>query len=204
MYVLGITGPIAAGKTTVMGLFVSLGAEALAADDLTRELMGPGSALVAAIAEEFGPSFLLSDGSLDRRALGRTVFADPDALLRLNRIVHPTLKDTIACRVQRARARPEPPPLFIVEAAVMGEMGALDLLDGLLYVDADEATRVRRLVERDGMDPEEATCRVRAQEAVRRLAKKANWIMDGAQGLDVLRAQCAAIYEAIGRSRPSS
>lgn len=204
MYVLGITGPIAAGKTTVMGLFVSLGAEALAADDLTRELMGPGSDLVAAIADEFGPSFLRSDGSLDRRALGRVVFADPDALLRLNRIVHPTLKDTMGRRIQQARSRPEPPPVFIVEAAVMAEMDALDLLDGLLYVDADEATRVQRLVQRDGMDVEEATCRVRAQEAVRHLAKKANWVVDGAQDLDVLRDRCAAIYEAIGRSRPSS
>ncbi|HOS95629.1 MAG TPA: dephospho-CoA kinase [Armatimonadota bacterium] len=204
MYVLGITGPIAAGKTTVMGLFVSLGAEALAADDLTRELMAPGSALVAAIADEFGASFLLSDGSLDRRALGRMVFADPDALSRLNRIVHPTLKDTIARRIHQARSRPEPPPVLVVEAAVMGEMGALDLLDGLLYVDADEATRVRRLVQRDGMDLEEATCRVRAQEAVRHLAKKANWVMDGAQDLDALRAQCVTIYKAIGWSRPSS
>lgn len=204
MYVLGITGPIAAGKTTVMGLFVSLGAEAVAADDLTRELMGPGSTLVAAIAAEFGASVILADGSLDRRALGRVVFSDPNALLRLNRIVHPTLKDAVARRIQEARSRPDPPRVLVVEAAVMGEMGALELLDGLLYVGADEATRIRRLVQRDGMDPEEATCRVRAQEAVRHLANKAEWVMDGAQALEVLQGQCVAIYEAIGRSRPSS
>jgi len=204
VYVLGITGPIAAGKTTVMGLFVSLGAEAVAADDLTRELMGPGSTLVAAIAAEFGASVILADGSLDRRALGRVVFSDPNALLRLNRIVHPTLKDAVARRIQEARSRPDPPRVLVVEAAVMGEMGALELLDGLLYVGADEATRIRRLVQRDGMDPEEATCRVRAQEAVRHLANKAEWVMDGAQALEVLQGQCVAIYEAIGRSRPSS
>jgi len=187
-----------------MGLFVSLGAEAVAADDLTRELMGPGSALVAAIAAEFGASVILADGSLDRRALGRVVFSDPNALLLLNRIVHPTLKDAVARRIQEARSRPDPPRVLVVEAAVMGEMGALELLDGLLYVGADEATRIRRLVQRDGMDPEEATCRVRAQEAVRHLANKAQWVMDGAQALGVLQGQCVAIYEAIGRSRPSS
>jgi dephospho-CoA kinase len=203
MFVLGVTGPIGAGKTTVVGLLAELGADTITADLVSREIMGPGSPLVRRIGEAFGARLLGPDGDLDRRALGRHVFASRSELDRLNALVHPSLRAEIVRRIGALRGRSRPPELVTIEAAVMAEMAAFDLLDALLYVDADEELRVSRLVARDGLTREEATSRIRAQEGIGALAKKARWVVDGAQPVEALRADVLKIREEIAGAAPS-
>jgi len=204
VYVLGIAGPIAAGKTTVMGFFAESEAECISADDVSRQIMQPGSPVLSAIEREFGPAYFDAEGQLDRKALGRRVFSDPAALLRLNALTHPALRSAIEQRIESARRRANPPGMLIVEAAVMGEMGAVELLDGLVFVDAPDAVRVERLQRRDGVSWAEATSRVRAQEALPLVAKKAQWTVDGAADRAELRRSCAKIREQIAETGPSS
>lgn len=197
MCVLGITGPIAAGKTTVMGLFADMGAMVLAADDVSRRIMKPGSDIVKRIAESFGDRYTMPDGALDRKALGRHVFSDGTALARLNAMVHPLMRDEIVRWLDGLRAEHRPERLAVVEAAVFTELGLEELVDAVLFVDADKRTRIERLMQRDQLSENDATSRVGAQEVLGFVQKNAKWVLDGSMPVEGLRACCAKIREEI-------
>lgn len=159
---IGLIGPIGAGKSTVAGWLGERGAVVVDADRLTLGLMAPGTPLTAAVFARFGEKFRLPDGSLDRRALGRLVFSDPAQLDALESIVHPVINATLE-RVVR-EAGETGPRAIALEAVKLVEAGHAASCDEVWLVTCDPATQMARLTGR-GMDQDDARQRIAAQEA---------------------------------------
>jgi dephospho-CoA kinase len=157
-YVIGITGPIACGKSTVMKLLAERGAVTIDADLVYRDLVKPGMPLLAALVERFGPGILTTGGELDRRALGGIVFSDAAALADLDRITHPAISDEIERRVDCLDA-----PLVAIEAVKLSQAGVGRLCDETWLVTCDREVQLPRLMERNGISGEEAGKRIGSQ-----------------------------------------
>lgn len=161
----GLTGGIGSGKSTVSAELASLGAVVVDADRIARDVVAPGTPGLAAVAEAFD-GVLRPDGSLDRAALGRIVFADPAALARLGAITHPL----VAAESARQEAAAGPGAVVVHDVPLIVENGLADRYDLVVVVGAPEEVRLARLVEHRGMDREDALARIRAQadDAARR------------------------------------
>jgi dephospho-CoA kinase len=156
-FVVGLTGPIGAGKSTVARLLEERGATVIDADAVYASLVQPGQPLLRRIAEEFGPHVLRADGSLDRRALGDLVFGDQAALTRLDRLTHPAVIAEIERQIGNATT-----DVVVIEAIKLVQSGLAQRGDAIWLVTADPGVRARRLMERDGLDAASATKRVAA------------------------------------------
>ena len=156
-FVIGLTGPIASGKSTVAELLRQRGAEVIDADRVYRSLLQPGSDLWRQVVERFGPTIVRSDGEIDRAALGGIVFADLEALADLDRITHPAVVDEVRTRIARSTA-----PLIVLEAVKLAQSGLDADVDTLWFIHADPDTRLRRLMTRSGMDEASARARIAA------------------------------------------
>jgi dephospho-CoA kinase len=157
LYVIGLTGPIASGKSTVAEMLRQRGAEVIDADRVYRSLLIPGSSLWRRVAKRFGPAIVGPDGDIDRRALAEVVFADPEALADLDRITHPEVVAEIRSRIARSSA-----PVVVVEAVKLVQSGLASDVDALWFVTADPETRLHRLMTRPGMDEARARARIAA------------------------------------------
>jgi dephospho-CoA kinase len=157
---IGITGPIGCGKSTVAGWLAELGAVVIDADQVAREVVEPGTPGFDQVVASFGRDVLREDGSLDRGALGRIVFADPAALARLEAIVHPLVRPAILERLAKADASRA--AAVVVEAIKLVEGGLAELCDEVWLVTCDPSAQRQRLEGR-GMRPDEADLRIRAQ-----------------------------------------
>jgi dephospho-CoA kinase len=153
----GLTGPIAAGKSTIAKYLRERGAEIVDADRVYRSLLAPGSDLSRRIADRFGPTVVAANGEIDRSALSKLVFQDPKALADLDQITHPTVVDEIRKTIGRSTAA-----VVVVEAVKLGQSGLVSDVDSLWFVTADEPTRLRRLMTRSGMNEQEARARIAA------------------------------------------
>lgn len=160
-FVIGLTGPIASGKSTVADILRQRGAEIIDADRVYRSLMVPGSELWRQVVGRFGPEIVRSDGEIDRATLAKMVFADPEALADLERITHPAVVAEIRRRIARSLA-----PLIVLEAVKLVQSGLASDVDALWFVTADPETRLRRLVARSGMDEASARARIAAAPAM--------------------------------------
>lgn len=156
---IGLTGGIGAGKSTVAGRLRELGATIVDADLLAREVVAPGTPGLAAVRDAFGPGVLLPSGELDRPALGRIVFADPEQLARLNAVVHPL----VAERTRQLVAAAPPGAVLVHDVPLLVENGLAGDYRLVIVVHAPATERIRRLVELRGMSPGDARARVRAQ-----------------------------------------
>ena len=161
MYVIGLTGAIAVGKSTVATLLAAKGAATIDGDQVVHTLYAYNRALVARIVARFGPAMLTPDGSLDRAALGRTVFSDPAALADLERLVFPYV--LAEQRRLLARARRQQRTVAVLDAVKLVESGAGRLVDELWVVTAPAAAQQRRLQDR-GLDAAAITARLAAQQ----------------------------------------
>jgi len=159
--VVGLTGGIACGKSTVAAMFRRLGVPIVDADQVARDVVAPGTPGLAAVVEAFGPGVLAPDGSLDRKRLGEVVFGDPAARARLNAITHPRIAAESARRM--GELRDDPSLYTIYEAALLVENGLARAFEALVVVSVEPATQLRRLTERDGVDEETARARIEAQ-----------------------------------------
>ncbi len=155
---IGLTGGIACGKTTVANLFGALGVPVVDTDLLAREVVAPGSALLAQIAAHFGTAVLAQDGSLDRRELRSRVFADPSARLWLEQLTHPAIRALTDERSEAADG-----PYVIVAIPLLVETGAADRFDRVLVVDCEPEVQLARLTARDGATRAEALAMLAAQ-----------------------------------------
>jgi len=157
---IGLIGPIGAGKSTVAGWLAERGVVIVDADRLTRELMAPGTPVTAAVFERFGDRFRLPDGSLDRRGLGRLVFSDPDSLAALESIVHPAINRLLE-RIVRQTGE-QGPPAMALEAVKLVEAGHAEHCDEVWLITCAPPVQLARLIGR-GMSEADARQRIEAQ-----------------------------------------
>jgi dephospho-CoA kinase len=196
VHLFGLTGGIASGKSTVAGRFRARGVPVIDADELAREVVEPATVGLRAVVEAFGSGILATDGSLDRKALGRLVFSDAEARKRLNAITHPLIYQRTAERSAELSSRGE--PLACYEAALIVENGLADAFRPLVVVSCPEATQLARVLARDGGSLEDARARVRAQKPLAEKVAVADFVIDttgslednAARSDEVLRAIC--------------
>jgi dephospho-CoA kinase len=157
---IGLTGPIGCGKTTVAGWLAQRGAAVVDADRLAREILEPGEAALASVIDSFGPGVLDGDGRLDRAALARVVFADPAARARLEAITSPAVRPRIEAAVAAALASGA--PVVVLEAIRLVEAGYVEVCDEVWLVTCDPAEQRERLAAR-GMDAADLEARIASQ-----------------------------------------
>ena len=174
--VVGLTGGIAAGKTTVARQLAARGADWIDADAIAREVVGPGTSGLQAVAEAFGADLVGADGLLRRQALGAVVFADPEALRRLEALLHPRIRAEIERRVAAARAAGT--PVALIDAALLVEMGLDRATDVVVAVFAPRDLRIERVALRDGLGREQAERRIAAQAPDAVLRSRADRAID--------------------------
>lgn len=197
MYLVGLTGGIGSGKSTVAARFTELGAHVIDADVVAREVVGPGTPGLEDIVTRFGSAVLAEDGSLDRAALAALVFGDDEARAALNAITHPRIGERIAERIaDHVRAEADEPRarVVVVDHPLLIETGQAEAFPAVIVVLAPEDLRLQRLVESRGMDREDARARLRAQvdDEARRAA--ATHVITNDGDLDHLHAQVDAVY----------
>jgi dephospho-CoA kinase len=191
MFVIGVIGPIAAGKSVVLDELARLGAATIRADEVSRELLSPGSYLLEEVIAEFGESFR-EDSGLDRAKLGSLIFADDQARRRLEQIVHPAMVRRIAEKLDRLREAGM--PVAAVEAANLIEMGARPLVDLTLMVSASEDVRRRRLMARDGLTQTEAQRRIELHRRLGIGRHEADFSIDADADESATRAQVQRLW----------
>lgn len=207
MFVCGLTGGIAAGKSVVARRLAEHGAAVVDADRLAREVVEPGTPGLAAVVERFGEGVLRDDGSLDRAALGAVVFADPAARHDLEAITHPAVRDLSQRRMREAVAE-DPARVVVYDVPLLVESRGAGEFDTVVVVHAPAEERVRRLVELRGSTEEDARRRVASQaDDAARLAV-ADHVVDSSGDLEetlrqvdelwpVLRSLAAAAASAV-------
>ncbi|HYI63172.1 MAG TPA: dephospho-CoA kinase [Acidimicrobiales bacterium] len=192
MILVGLTGGIGSGKSTVSSLLAARGATVIDADAITRELQAPGQPVLAAIAARFGPIVVAEDGSLDRQALADLVFA-PDgaeALADLNALVHPAVGAEIARRLEEAARGDD---VVVLDVPLLVESGRDDLA-ALVVVDVDPEVAVARLVEQRGMREADARARMARQASREERRARADLVVDNSGDRAALEAQVEALW----------
>lgn len=192
MLILGLTGGIATGKSTVAKMLVELGAAHVDADSLAREAVAVGEPAWRAIADYFGPSVFREDGSLDRKALAGLVFSDPQALAALNAITHPPIIALARKRLDEARSGGA--LVCVLEAPLLYESGLDSEVDLTVVVTASEATQLARLLTREQLTEEEARLRVRAQLPLEEKVRRADFCIDNDGPLPGTRRQVQDLW----------
>ena len=195
MLLVGLTGGIGAGKSTVSALLAELGAVIVDADQVARDLQSPGSPVVARMAERFGAQILRDDGSLDRAAVAAIVFGDaPDAkqaLADLNAITHPAIQDEIRRRIEAEAGTDH---VVVLDHPLLGEHPRDDLA-ATIVVDVPVDLAVERLVAARGMDETDARNRIASQISRDDRLARATHVIDNSGDLDDLRAQVDDLWQ---------
>jgi dephospho-CoA kinase len=183
--VLGVTGNIASGKTTVMRMLVELGATHIDADLVYRELVSAGQPLLATLADHFGGGIVAADGSLDRAALGAIVFSDPVKLQELDELTHPAVIAEIDRRVEAT----DPDRIVVIDAVKLIESGHADHCDEVWLITASSEIQVARLMKRNILSEVEARRRVASQAPLEPKLARADRVIDNSGSLEETRAQ---------------
>ena len=191
----GLTGGIATGKSTVSEIFRHLGCVIIDADVLAREVVEPGEAAHEAILAEFGPGILQRDGTLDRKKLGAIVFADPEKRKRLEALTHPRIRERFARRLAELVER-DFAGIVIFDAPVMIESGNYRNMDRLVVVVTDAATQRARALDRDG-DREEIERRIASQMPLSEKARLAHYVIDNSGGREATIAEVRRVHAAL-------
>lgn len=197
MLKVGLTGNIAAGKSTVADVWRSMGATVVDADELARRAVEPGTPAHAAIAREWGTWVLEDGGTLDRAALRQIVFADPDARARLEGIVHPAVAALRDEEYREAQARGE--KLIVADIPLLFEVGMADEFDQVVLVDAPEEVRLRRIVADRGIDEEEARRMIAAQMRSELKRARADVVIENAGTLGDLQDAARDVWRQLVR-----
>lgn len=197
MLILGITGGIATGKSAVTQMLASLGAPTVSADALARSLLAPDAPTTRAVLADFPLAAApMSPAAIDRAALGRLVFTDPAARLRLEAITHPAI--IAALRAQFNLWRPQSDPRSGAgEIPLLFEAGLEELVDKIIVVACTETTQIARLKARDGWEEDEARQRIAAQWPLAEKIARADAVIRTDGELDETRRQVAALWDSL-------
>ena len=178
MILVGLTGGVATGKSTVAKMFKQCGAVVIDADELAHEVIKPGKPAWRAIVTLFGKTMLNQDRSLNRQALGSIVFRNPKKRRQLERIIHPRVAREQA-RLTKQAARTDPKAVVIYDVPLLFEAGIDTRVDKTLVVTADRETQLARLKKRNGLSRVEAIRRIRSQMPLSKKVRLADIVIDG-------------------------
>jgi dephospho-CoA kinase len=195
MVVIGLTGGILSGKSTISGMLAEKGAVIIDADRIGHEAYKPGTSTWQELRDAFGDGILKVNGEIDRERLGEIVFADPDALIRLNRIVHPRMREMVREEIDCLKV--EGVDVLVLEAAVLIEAGWTDLVDEVWVAVAPEQVVIKRLKERGGLSEKQAQARIRSQISAEERAKHADIKIDTDCELSEVRARVEELWETL-------
>lgn len=194
MYLVGLTGGIAAGKSTVAEHWRKLGAHEIDADKLARDAVAPGSPGLEAVAHEFGSSVLAADGTLDRSKLGQIVFNSTEAKGRLEKIVHPLVQAAARSNLARLENELAPSAIVVYNIPLLVETDSQLGFDTIVTVEAPEEKQIERMTKLRGMTHEEAVARIRSQATPVQRAARADHILSSNQELSLLLRDAESLY----------
>lgn len=197
MIILGITGGIATGKSTVTQMFADLGAPTESADAIARELLVPGSAVTQTVADAF-PSCVrqgVAGATIDRSALARLIFSDAAAREKLDGIMHPPIIAELGRRIDEYRRRPAPPVAAAVEIPLLFEAKLEGFVDKIVVVAAIERNQIERMAGRPGCDPQEAERRIAVQLPLSVKVAGADYVVETDTDLEQTRNQVASVWQ---------
>ncbi len=195
--VIGLTGGIASGKSTVSRILKNQGAVLLDGDQVAREIV-QDQGVLETLEESFGKKIIDKNGNLKRKALAAIVFSDKSRLERLNRITHPKIKERMIEDLRRLRkkaAEEENRQIILLDGALLLEMGLERLVDETWVISVDQDTQLKRLMERDGIKRDEAMQRINAQMDEREKRKKADVIIENNGGIKELTEEVMDHWE---------
>lgn len=191
--VIGLTGGIASGKSTVSNMLRTIGWPIIDADLIAHQIVEPGSRGLSMIVERFGAEILQPDGSLNRRRLGQLVFNDAHALQDLNAIEHPLIIETID--QQLASFKKQQVPVVVLDVPLLFEVGLDQECDLVVVVAVDPSTELKRLMERNHYSKAEAQSRIAAQMPLTEKKRRADVVIDNSGTLEQTRAQVALLVK---------
>lgn len=199
MRIIGLTGGIASGKSSVSKMLSDLGAAIIDADVIARDVVQPGQKVFQKIIEEFGDNILKADGTIDRKKLGYLVFNDRDKLNMLNSITHPEIIRIIEERVEDIRTEGKY-DVIVIDAPLLLESGMKTMVDEVWLVFADMDTQLKRLMLRDGLDIDTARDRIMSQMPMEEKIKLSHRIIDNSKDLEHTKKQVLMLwYDITGR-----
>lgn len=201
MFVIGLTGGIASGKSTAATYLRELGAEVIDADRLGHRVYEPGTRGFESVVRAFGDDVVAADGEIDRRVLGGKVFGKPEELRRLTDIVWPLIRELAEHEIEQIGAS-DPERVIVLEAAVLLEAQWDDLVDEVWVVVVDESVAIERLVERNGMSREDALARIRSQLSNRERLERSDRAIDNSASPDELRNELRSEWGRLARRHP--
>ncbi|MDK8182368.1 dephospho-CoA kinase [Paenibacillus sp. UMB4589-SE434] len=180
---IGLTGGIASGKSTVSAMLVDKGARLVDADRIAREIVLPGSPVLAQIAERFGQDMLLQDGALDRKRLGAVVFGDEAERKALEGITHPAIRQRMLEQM-RSYEQEQPDKLVVVDVPLIYESRMESLFEAVMVVYVHHQVQLERLMKRDSLTEQQAKLRLAAQMDIEEKRSRADYVIYNDQGIE--------------------
>ncbi|MGL4336553.1 MAG: dephospho-CoA kinase [Turicibacter sp.] len=197
MLIVGLTGGISSGKSTVSHWFVEKGITVLDADAIVKDLQAPHSVLLGQLADAFGSQILNTDGSLNRSELGKLIFTNEGAKEKINEIIHPLVKAVLLQGINKAKQAGE--SFIILDVPLLYESGFDELVDLTVVVYVQRDTQIERLMNRDQIDKGYATQKVESQLSLDEKRHRANRIIDNNGTLQDLRVNFEIFYEQLSQ-----
>ncbi|MHB8984275.1 MAG: dephospho-CoA kinase [Carboxydocellales bacterium] len=200
MHIIGLTGGIASGKSTVSRHLAQLGAKIIDADQIARDIVAPGKPALGEIVREFGKDMLLPDGALNRAALGKLVFGNTVIRERLNQITHPQIMADIQAIISRYQednleGKDYLNEVVVIDAPLLIEAGYVPLVEAVWLVAVDEETQIKRLMIRDGYTKAEAEARLKSQMSLQNKLAYANQVIDNSGTVEHTIAQVNDLWD---------
>ncbi|BFU91700.1 MAG: Dephospho-CoA kinase [Nitrospira sp.] len=194
MILVGLTGGVATGKSTVAKMFKACGAVVIDADELAREVVQPSKPAWRDIVHRFGKSVLNSDRTINRQRLGQTVFRDRTKLQQLERIIHPRVAAEQK-RLTRQASGKDPNAVVIYDVPLLFEAGIDKRVDKIIVVTADQETQITRLRKRNTLSRTEALRRIRSQMQLAMKRLRADYVLDGTKHRQSLSRDVSRLFE---------
>jgi len=193
MKVIGLTGSICSGKSTIAKFLAQMGAAVVNADEIGHEAYEPHCETWQQVVDGFGKQILTTGGEIDRKKLGEIVFKDPEALKRLNGIMHPGMHRVAEKRIEKLKR--EGAEVIVLEAPLLVEANWLDLVDEVWVAKASEANALKRCAERSGLSEAQARSRMASQLSPEEKAKYADVVIDTNVSLAEVEAKVKALWQ---------
>ena len=194
MVIIGVTGSIGTGKTTVSGMFRRMGAVVIDADEISHQLIYPGKAAWKKVVSAFGKTVLRRDHFIDRKILGRKVFSDRRLLKKLSGIIHPLVYKEIRGKIAKIK-RSDPSAIVVVDVPLLLESGGQKQVDKVIVVTAPRSIQLARACGKFGIGRSEVSRRIKAQMPLKEKVKAADFVIDNGGSLVSTAKQSRAIWK---------